>query len=203
MHDRNYGSQGDYPKPHQEPLFISDTHFFHKNIIKFCPNTRQGKDAIEMTNILVKNWNEQVEPGRDVYHLGDVSFGPSTETLKVLKRLNGNIHLILGNHDRRSFLEKSGYFASIQSYKELNIRGLPWVLFHYPIFEWNRMHHGAIHLYGHVHGRPMVELPEGKCMDVGVDTRPNADMKLWTVDEILERLKDKPIRKHHEGPQDG
>ena len=25
------------------------------------------------------------------------------------------------------------------------------VLFHYPIFEWNAAHYGAIHLHGHIH----------------------------------------------------
>lgn len=179
----------------EDLLFTSDTHAFHKSILKFCPNSRFGKDEQEMTELMIKKWNETVAPDQIVYHLGDVSFGGSDKTSQYLKRLNGKIHLILGNHDSENQMRKTGRFETIQHYAEIIVQGVPWILCHYPLFEWNMMHHGSVHLYGHVHGRKM-EMPEGRSMDVGIDTR--TDMGLYTLREIKSFLMSKPVRNHHD-----
>lgn len=49
--------------------FTSDTHFYHKNIIKYC--NRLFKDEIDMNNKLIDNWNSIVTHNDTVYHLGD------------------------------------------------------------------------------------------------------------------------------------
>lgn len=177
-------------------LFTSDTHYFHKKIQTFCPNTRRGSDYMEMTETLVYNWNSQVRPQDKVYHLGDVSFGSSDQTRDIVHRLNGEIHLILGNHDNRNLLYDTHRFRSIQHYAEIKIEGHHLCLFHYPIKEWNRIQYGSFHLFGHVHGRdPGVG---GRSLDVGVDNRPNGDMMLWTWEEVRDLLLTKEILKHHE-----
>lgn len=175
-------------------FFTSDTHFFHKSIMRFCPETRAGADADEMTDLLIQSWNEQVGPHDHVWHLGDVSFGQSEKTARALNKLNGVIHLVKGNHDDRNMMNHiAGRFDSVQDYKYLRLNGNKFVLFHYPIKEWNSCQHGSIHLYGHVHGRD-VGL-DGKCMDVGIDTRSN--FKLYTEEEILTIMEDKPVVGHH------
>jgi len=179
----------------EQILFTSDTHAYHKSILKFCPKSRFGADHEEMTELMIKKWNETVGPDDVVYHLGDVSFGGSEATAKYLKRLNGIIHLVLGNHDSEDQMRKMNRFESIHNYLEIIVQGVPWILFHYPIFEWNMMHHGSVHLYGHVHGRKM-EMPEGRCMDVGMDTR--TDMGLYTIREIKSLVLNKPVRDHHD-----
>lgn len=51
-----------------------------------------------MNEALITNWNNVVKPNDTVFHLGDFAFGGSYIWNNVLSRLNGNIHLILGNH---------------------------------------------------------------------------------------------------------
>ena len=80
-------------------FFTSDSHFCHSNIIKFCD--RPFKDVEEMNEILIDNWNKTVGPNDIIYHLGDFCFAGSAEWHSILGRLNGRIHLILGNHDEK------------------------------------------------------------------------------------------------------
>lgn len=77
-------------------FIISDTHFFHQNIIKYCQ--RPFKDVDEMTEQLIINWNKSVGTDDVVLHLGDVTFNYN-RTFEVMKQLNGHKQLILGNHD--------------------------------------------------------------------------------------------------------
>lgn len=174
--------------------FTSDIHFGHKNILNFCPNTRKYKDTQEMDEALIAKWNSLVAFDDTVYILGDVFFHKLPHAISILARLNGFKHLILGNHDNviRDNEELSIMFESISEYKTLTIEGQYVVLFHFPIWEWDRMHRGAYHLYGHVHGKEKIE---GRAMDVGIDTRE--DNALWSWEEIHAKLKNEPIRSHH------
>lgn len=79
-------------------LFTSDTHFRHRNVIKYC--NRPWETTAEMDEAMIDQWNSQVEPGDDVYHLGDVGIGKGMALdERLISRLNGNKHLVLGNHD--------------------------------------------------------------------------------------------------------
>ncbi len=84
-------------------LFIGDTHFNHKNIIEYTSRTRwfKPKDTMSMESEIIRRWNKVVKPQDIVYHLGDFAFGDQEEIKRLVKRLNGKIRLILGNHDKR------------------------------------------------------------------------------------------------------
>lgn len=175
--------------------FTSDPHFGHSNVLKFCAKTRKYISIDEMDRAFIAKWNSQVAINDTVYILGDVFFHNTTQALQILQQLNGKKHLILGNHDRKFqnnaiILEQ---FESVTPYLTITIDEQYVVLFHYPIWEWDRMHYGAYHLHGHVHGNKM-PIP-GRILDVGVDTRE--DNGLWSWDEIHNILKDRPIRSHH------
>ena len=50
--------------------FISDTHFNHNNIIKYC--NRPFKSINEMNQTIINNWNKTVKADDEIYHLGDL-----------------------------------------------------------------------------------------------------------------------------------
>lgn len=187
--------------------FTSDTHFHHKNILKFCPNTRLGADSDEMTEILIQNWNRQVKPEDDVYVLGDVFFCNFEKAMQIMKRLMGKIHLVYGNHDKVIYKNARlvDKFESVTHYRRMNIGKQMVILHHYPYLEWEQCHRGAYALFGHVHGS-MDHNPHVlryRTMDVGVDSRPggvepqDGAMSLWNWEQVDAILKQREILTHH------
>jgi len=144
--------------------FTSDTHFGHENIIKYC--NRPFKTIREMDDALISNWNECVKPDDIVWHLGDFAMMRNPEN--ILRRLNGHINLVYGNHDskNRGTYETSPHLNSSQDVKLLRIGSVTIWLSHYAHARWPHAHHGALHLFGHSHGNFQ---GLGRSMDVGVD----------------------------------
>lgn len=81
-----------------EVFFTSDLHFGHTNIIKYC--NRPYATVEEMDEALIDNWNAVVRPQDRVWLLGDFVMGRIKESLPTAYRLNGEKHLVPGNHDR-------------------------------------------------------------------------------------------------------
>jgi len=151
-------------------FFISDLHFFHKNIIKY--SNRPFSSVEEMNESLIKEWNYIVKPNDVIYNLGDFCFSDIEKLKSILSRLNGNHHFISGNHDKNivnnsTYLINNSYIKTINTYKEIKIYNQHIVLFHYGCRVWNKSHYGSWLLYGHSHGS--LE-PFGKSVDVGVDS---------------------------------
>ena len=97
-------------------FFISDFHAKHSNIIKFC--NRPYKSSEEMTKILIENWNSIIKSDDIVFKLGDFIWSGSWNS--ILEQLNGNIYLILGNHDRKDF--KNSYMNYLKGvYDQLTL----------------------------------------------------------------------------------
>lgn len=179
----------------EQVFFTSDNHFFHKGILKFCPETRgHARDVDEMNELMIEVWRATVRPNDRVYILGDFSFGRTEATTKILAALPGRLHLIKGNHDNWVNQDASKRFESVDDYKKIKLDGKSVVMFHYPIVEFDQMHHGAYHLYGHVHGGYS---HPGRAMDVGIDARPQKDMGLWAWEDIMTALEPRPILSHH------
>lgn len=131
-------------------FFISDSHFFHKNIILYAE--RGFKDIHVMNEHMIKAWNGVVTEADTVYFLGDFVYGRDATqegAQEVFDRLKGKKHLIVGNHDK--IAKKINGWVTKTNYMELKVDGHQTVLFHYPIREWNGSFHDVIHLYGHVH----------------------------------------------------
>lgn len=165
-----------------EIWFTSDTHFYHRRVIEYCD--RPYSSVEEMNEDLIKKYNELVKSGDTVYHLGDFSFGDKEKTIKIINRLNGQKHIILGNHDKVIKGEVAAKFASVSNYKEIkgpDKRKI--ILCHYAFRVWNGSHRGSYNLYGHSHGS--LEDLGIKQMDVGVDTN---NMKPYHMDEVVKYM---------------
>ena len=184
-----------------DTFFISDTHWGHANIIKY--SNRPYKDVDEMNDKMAVEWNKIVKPDDVVYHQGDVAFMPFAKLKSYLWRLNGTIHVVLGNHDKavsqnKKDLLAQGKIASISHYNELKLPGTPMiVLFHYGMRVWNKSHHGSILLYGHSHGSLP---PYGKSVDVGVDSKEiTSEYRPIHLDEVLKYMskRETPVVDHH------
>lgn len=177
--------------------FTSDNHFGHANILKFSAATRRGANAQEMNQMMIQEWQRQVQPEDTVYMLGDVFFCQAHEAHSIMDQLPGQKHLVYGNHDKviKNNNSLRQRFASVRDYNEFKINGSDIVLFHFPIYEWNKIHYGAYHLFGHVHGNTKVP---GRALDVGIDGElANGSMSLFSWEQVDNFLKTKEIRTHH------
>lgn len=148
--------------------FTSDTHFGHDMIIEYCD--RPFKNVKEMDQKLIDNWNSVVKDGDTVFHLGDFSLYSGNPD-KYLKRLNGNIVWVEGNHDKKSIILDM----------QIKYGGHIWHLAHNP-----RDCFGEYNMCGHVHKLWKIKREDGIVyVNVGVD--------LWgykpiSIQQILELL---------------
>ena len=133
----------------------SDCHFGHDR--DFIWKTR-GYDSIEeMNENIVFLWNTIVSPEDEVYLLGDVMLG-GTENIEYVKRLNGKLHIVLGNHDTST---RSKLYADCENVVEvswastLKYKKYNFFLTHYPCITTNgaveSLKQVVINLFGHTH----------------------------------------------------
>lgn len=145
-------------------FFTSDTHFNHKNVIKY--SNRPFNSVLDMNEKLISNWNSVVGKSDTIYHLGDFCFSGTKVMNDIINSLNGNIHLIMGNHDEYMKESSRKLFSSITAKKEIKIGNKFIVMCHYPMKVWNRSHYGSWNLHGHCHGTLAKDVNQ---IDVGVD----------------------------------
>lgn len=139
-------------------FFTSDLHVGHRNIIKFCK--RPWETTEEMEEALIENWNSVITDDDIVFDLGDFAFAPDRKWKEVLGRLNGQHHLIVGNHDvlRNPGEKILKLFDSVHQQLLLNIDGRYVYLNHYPFLcyggSWRGAGNAVYSLHGHVHSGP-------------------------------------------------
>lgn len=169
--------------------FISDTHFFHENLLgdnDFAP--RLFESVEEMNQQMVNAWNAVVNEKDTVYHLGDVAMHPQYEqgfsdVYKILVQLKGKIVFIKGNHDSRTFfkyLEKHDpgtekgepkfEFQDVGAIVKFNHH--QYYLTHYPMLLGKTVN--IRNLHGHIHNYSM---PIAEDINVGVDAPERAFLK--------------------------
>ena len=155
--------------------FIGDTHFDHKNIIRY--GHRPFSSVAQMNQTIEHKWNSTIGDNEVVYFLGDWCYGRGARPPTYWKRqLRGIIVSIRGSHDQ----PHSG--IHFEDFKELHVTGHDFLLIHNPnpndkhqtpeqkqkLENW----HGWI-IHGHVHNNNMDRYPfingERKTINVSVE----------------------------------
>lgn len=186
--------------------FVSDTHFSHKRILNFCEKRIEALNIdINEENVLqkhndalIKKWNDIVKKHDTVYILGDFSFATTEETMKILQKLHGKKHLIVGNHDA-SCKGLNNYFVTVSQIRETLFKkskftfmdeDMHCVMCHFPLMAWNKRMHGAIMLHGHTHGSldKINETSEELRVDVGFDSQLN-NCNLISLETVYNHMK--------------
>jgi calcineurin-like phosphoesterase family protein len=179
--------------------FVSDTHFGHSAIIKFCD--RPFKDAEEMNYKLIENWNKKVPHDGIVFHLGDFAWGGHPFWKSIREQLNGKIILIKGNHDEKNLTQTAAQelFEHVAYQMKIEVEGRKMYLNHFPFLCYAGVYRdpkGLVYsIYGHVHSGPDKrgeDIPRlvhtfPTQYDVGVDNNNYEPISWYELNEKIQK----------------
>lgn len=97
----------------EDCVFISDTHFGHSNIIKYCNRPFEYPNTDVMDAVMLNGLKHADAIGKTIFHMGDFVFKPEN-LLKTTWRPLGEHYIILGNHDKHA--DEGGKYRTL--YKE-------------------------------------------------------------------------------------
>lgn len=166
--------------------FITDTHFHHSNIIKYC--NRPFKNINEMNETIINNWNSIVTKDDTIYHLGDFCLSSDDEIKSIFNKLNGNKILIRGNHDRKpvKFYEEIGF--EVLTHAPIILDEYKIMLSHVPLPD-AKIKEGYINLHGHIHNKKISDdypknYSENKHINLSVDVTNYKPISLEEINKI-------------------
>ena len=146
-------------------LQIGISHFNHDR--EFIWRARGFNSVNEMVTTIVLNHNSIVEPEDDVYVCGDLCLGGGgAEVLEfskdLIERMNGHLHIILGNHDTPA---RIAMYATCKNVVEIvyatmiHYHGYHFYLSHFPTLTANLekeyLKQCTINLFGHTHSKEL------------------------------------------------
>ena len=126
---------------------ISDTHFGHKNIVKYFDRPKYHEE------LMIAHWRKKVKENDVILHLGDLMMGGDEYfhyfKSEVAPKLTGKKYIILGNHDKRKYdYDKLG-FEVVKPFK-MEYRQYEISFDHYPKL-FKSEDELKIHVHGHIH----------------------------------------------------
>ena len=176
-------------------FLTSDTHFGHDR--EFLWGPRGFKSSREHDETIIANWNSVVGPEDIVYVLGDLMLGDNEWGRECVRRLNGRICLIRGNHDTPhrwyEFYRTIGDNIQFGNCAELiNYRRYNFYLSHFPTLTGNlekeSLHQMTLNLHGHTHSKSKFFEDRPYMYNVALDANDNTPVLL---DDIIDRMKEK------------
>lgn len=162
---------------------ISDTHFNHGNIIENCDRPFDSEG--EMNETMRERWNSEIEDGDVVYHLGDLALWSPEDEDEWIRKLNGEMMIIKGNHDSfNEYTEAPTVDSCVLKYDKYKF-----YCTHRPENVPDDWNHWV--LYGHHHNNDLREFPfvdyENNRINLSVELIDYAPLKLEDLVEILGR----------------
>lgn len=172
----------------------SDTHFGHDR--EFLWGPRGFRSYPEHDETIIANWNAVVGPEDDVYVLGDLMLGNNEHGLECLRRLNGKLHIVWGNHDtdvRKELYAQLPNAVEICGWSTmLRYRKYHFYLSHFPTLTGNlekeSLKQCTLNLFGHTHSRDKFFEDRPYMYNISLDANGNTPVLL---DDVIERMKDK------------
>ena len=170
----------------------SDCHFGHNQRFLYEP---RGFGSIEEHDAaIIKNWNEVVKPNDTVYLLGDCILNDNNHGIECMKKLNGQIFIIGGNHDtvNRVKLYKQD-FDFIGYGMPIKYKKYSFFLSHYPSlcsnFDFDKpLRERVINICGHCHTKDKFkDMDKGLCYHVELDAHNNYPV---LIDNIINDIKE-------------
>jgi calcineurin-like phosphoesterase family protein len=136
--------------------FVADLHFEHPGIVKERDGVRNRPFASveEHDEHVIARWNERVGPADKVYVLGDVCMKKAG--LAKVARLNGQKHLVKGNHDIFELEEYAKYFYQVSAYRVFQKEGF--LASHMPVHPME-MKRFRFNVHGHLHDKVVTKVP--------------------------------------------
>lgn len=175
----------------------SDLHLFHNQ--EFVYKSR-GFDTVEEMNAAIEaNWNELIAEDDTVYILGDLMVGGKSAGneagMQIVRRLKGEKHIVLGNHDtdaRVALYRNEPSIKDVQYAALLRYGGYRFYLSHYPSITTNLQHEtlkqGTINLFGHTHSKERFYNDTPFMYNVSLDAHDNRPV---SIEQVLEEVKEK------------
>lgn len=175
---------------------ISDTHFGHKNISKYCWRTTPTcPTPAAVDALMINNWTASVQPNDTILHLGDLCKWDQGEFMQELYDLPGKKYILRGNHD----LYPDKWYAD-HGFEILSLSDTAFAhhcelgeaivqMTHYP----TQIPNDAVNIHGHTHNNPHHSTPSH--LNVSVELTHFAPVR-------LERAVEKVMWHHTRGGRD-
>lgn len=172
-------------------FFTSDLHFGHDKEFLYAP--RGFSNIYDHDNTIISNWNSTVAPEDDVYILGDLMLSNNYHGIWCVNQLNGNKHIILGNHDTISRQEMYWDMKNIQEIKwadMIRFGKYHFFLCHYPTLTDNfDKYRKQFNLHGHTHSSDKFQFIEHCCYNVALDAHDNKPVEIEQILEDIRQLR--------------
>ncbi len=162
--------------------FTSDEHYGHEKVIEY--NNRPFVNNHEMSKQLIQNFNEVVTSQDITIHAGDFCWLNKKKDVytQYVSKLNGNHIFLIGSHDH--WQPSSGRYIWRK-----RIKGHLIFVCHYAMRTWESSHYNSWQLFGHSHGRLVLE---SKQYDIGVDNNNYFPVSFDKIKDIMKTKPDNP-----------
>lgn len=171
----------------------SDYHFNHDKPFLYMP--RGFSNVQDMNEAIIERHNSLVELEDEVYILGDLMLNDNEKGIECIKRLNGKLHIILGNHDtptREALYKDCWNVAEVALAARLKYKGYHFFMTHYPCLTGNlekeSLKQCTCNLYGHTHQTTNFYQDIPFVYHVGVDSHNCTPVH---IDQVIEDMNKK------------
>ena len=170
-------------------FFTADLHLCHNKDFLYEP--RGFSSVEEMNEAIVERWNKVVKPDDMVTILGDIALNDTEKGIEYLKRLNGQINIVWGNHDtfnkKLKILSQCPMIIDLGYAHQFKHGKFSFYLSHYisitSNFDDKKFSQHLINLHGHTHQQTNWAYPENPFIyHVGCDSHNCTPVH---IDEIL------------------